>query len=88
MGTFTKSISARIVSSFPGFRILNLHILKPVKAGIRGFALILLVILFVELFSIVFGHKEKLSIVSSDFLLPGLGFFLQSIGALVQSFIK
>lgn len=86
MKILMKTKFKRITALIPGFSKLNYHIIKPVKAGIKGFATVFFVILFIELFSNVFGHDKKLSLVFPDFLLAGLGFFLQMTGAMLKSF--
>ncbi len=88
MKILIKTNLNRIAATIPAFSKINCHLLKPAKAGIHGFATIFFVILFIELFSNVFGHDEKLSLVFPDFLLAGLGFFLQMAGAMLKSFVK
>jgi hypothetical protein len=88
MKTITQSNQVQITASLPEIRKINEHLLKPLKAGFLGFTTILMIIFFINLFSYIIGTNEKFGMDVLDLLLAGVGFFLQSAGALLKSFVR
>ncbi len=88
METLTKSITAYITTSIPGFRKLNNYLFNPLIAGFLGFTTFLMIIFFMQFLYFIIGSNQKIGMDYLDFLLAGFGFFLQMTGALIKSFIK
>lgn len=88
MKTITQRGQVQISASIPEIRKINEHLLKPLKAGFLGFTTILMLIFFINLFSYIIGTTEKFGMDVLDLLLAGVGFFLQSTGALLKSFVR
>ena len=88
MKTLTHSNPIQITTSIPKFAKVNMYILKPLKAGFIGFATILMILFFINLFSYISGSAEKFGMDHLDLLLAGAGFLLQTAGTLLKSFIR
>ena len=88
MKTLTHSNPIQITTSIPRFVKVNMYILKPLKAGFIGFATILMILFFINLFSYISGSAEKFGMDYLDLLLAAAGFFLQTSSTLLKSFIR
>jgi hypothetical protein len=88
MKTLVQMIPVSIITSVSGFRRLNDRFVEPLKAGFLGFAIILLIIFFINLLSYLTGSNEKFGMDFLDLLLAGLGFLLQMTGAILKNFVK
>jgi hypothetical protein len=88
MKTITQSRPISIPGSITNYKKLSDHLFKPLKAGLVGFVTILILILLVNLVSYIIGINEKMGMDILDLLLAGLGFILQTAGALLKSFVR
>ena len=88
MKTLAHSNPTQISTSILGSSKLTNHLIKPLKAGFLGFATILMILFFINLFSYVIGTNEKFGMDVLDLLLAGVGFFLQLTGTLLKSFVR
>ena len=88
MKTIAHSNPTQISTSILSSRKLANHLIKPLKAGFLGFATILMILFFINLFSYVIGTNEKFGMDLIDLLLAGVGFFLQLTGTLLKSFVR
>ena len=88
MKTLTQSNTVQITNSVSGYRKLNSHLLKPLKAGFLGFATILMILFFINLLSYVAGSAEKFGMDYLDLLLASVGFALQTTGTFLKSFSR
>lgn len=88
MKTLAQSNPVQVSTSILGSRKLTNHLIKPLKAGFLGFATIMMIIFFINIFSYVIGSNEKFGLDILDLLLAGVGFFLQLTGTLLKSFVK
>jgi len=87
MKIIRHSTPVQITVSVPGFRIINDHVMKSLKAGFSGSATILLIIFFIKLLSYIISNEEfRMDFL--DLFLAGLGFFLQMTGTLLKCLTK
>ena len=88
MKTLTQSNTIQITTSIQKFTKVNMYILKPLKAGFAGFATILMILFFINLFYYISGSAEKFGMDYLDLLLAAAGFLLQTSSTLLKSFIR
>ncbi len=88
METLTTTISAYIITSIPGFSKLNGHFINALISGFLGFTTFFVIILLMHILKLILGYNEKFGLDFLDYLLAGLGFFLQMTGSLVKSYNK
>jgi hypothetical protein len=88
METLTTTISAYITTSIPGFNKLNGHLINALISGFLGFTTFFVIILLMHILKLILGYNEKFGLDFLDYLLAGLGSFLQMTGSLVKSYNK
>ena len=62
------------------------YVLRPIKAGIYGFALVFSVILLVKLLSVILGINATFNLDLMDFMLSSVGFFFMFLIYLLKNF--
>lgn len=87
MKTITQSHPVQITKSVTAFNKINNHLIRPLKAGFKGFTVVIMLLFFFNLLTYL-GSSETFGMDLMDLTLAGFGFVLQSTSTLLKNFAR